>query len=330
MQMAEDEPRPEFWEGAEPEYLRVLPTFSIRARDLLGLICLRGGGQPPHMPPDLPAVYEQIVAHPDTCLTLTAAFDCRGGPFQFPREDNAMQRRMDLHVLQRLMLAAGDGRSARELFRRAALDLASLDGICVFAHPTARWPNWPDESVEAYLRGLKEPLPDPQSKEQMAQAKATSITEIAAADTLSLRPHHLMCIMCYYGSGHDQPLQIDNLWEPILKMRENPQIQITLVEGDCMVCPPCSGFDHRSGACIRLCGLKDRRKDLDTLQLLDLLPGDTMPARDLFVLYLERLPHANPVCHYVEDSIPEWGPCGGALGGNYEKGLARIREDLGL
>ena len=123
---------------------------------------------------------------------------------------------------------------------------------------------------------------------------------------------------------------MDNLWEPIVRMRENPEIPITLVEGDCMVCPPCTSFDPRSGACITLCGLKDRRKDLDTLQLLDLLPGTTMPARELFARYLERLPSARPVCYYDEGSIPEWRPCGSAINGNYEKGLAKIKEDLGL
>lgn len=327
--MSEDAPRSAY-EGLEPDYLLELPTLSLRARDLLGLICLRGGGEPPQMPPDLPAIYEQIVAHPDTCLTLTSAFDARGGPFQFPREDNAMQRRMDLHVLQRLMLAPGDARSARELFRRAAEWITTLDGICVFATPSEKWPSWPAEAVAAYARGLENKLPCPQTDEQRAAAKVASVAEIETGDSLYLRPHHLMCIMCYYGSGSDQVLGHDNLWEPILRMREDPNIPITFVEGDCQVCPPCQSYDHRSGACITLCGLKDRRKDLDTLQLLDMLPGDRMPAKELFARYIERIPHANPVCYYAEASVPEWRPCGSALNGNYEKGLARITEDLGL
>lgn len=331
--MSEDEeeevPRQAF-EGQEPEYLTGLQPVTVRARDLLGLICLHGGGEPPHMPPGLPEVYAQVLAHPDTPLTLTSAFDCAGGPYQFPHQDNAFQRRMDLHILQRLQLVPGDTRTARELFRRAALEITSLDGICVFEHPTERWPSWPEEAVAAYAAGLQKPLPDPQTKEQMAQAKLDSVAEIETSERLYLRPHHLMCITCFYGGGATGPILVDNLWEPILRMRENPEIPITLIEGDCMVCPPCPGFDHRSGTCIRVCGLKDRRKDLDTLQLLDLLPGDTMPARELFARYLERIPHANPVCHYAEGSIPEWQPCGSAVNGNYEKGLAKIKADLGL
>lgn len=326
----EDEDIRMVYEGREPDYLAHLPGLSLRARDLVGMICLHGGGQPPHMPPDLPGVYERIVADPDICLTLTAAFDCRGGPFQFPREDNAYQRRMDLHVLQRLGLAPGDGRSARELFRRASDGIASLDGICVFEHPTETWPSWPEEAVQAYLRGLQQPLPDPQTPEQMQQAKAASVAEIEACDSLCLRPHHLMCITCFYGGGATGPIQVDNLWEPLARIKQDPQVKITLVEGDCMVCPPCPGYDHRSGACIRVCGLKDRRKDLDTLQLLDLLPGDTLPARDLFARYIERIPHVRAVCDFGEGQIPEWLSCGGSFSGNYEKGLARIKEDLKL
>jgi hypothetical protein len=327
--MEEPEPR-RAYEGTDPEYLTTLQPISLRARDLLGLICLHGGGEPPQMPLDLPEVYAEVLAHPDTCLTLTSAFDCRGGPFQFPREDNAFQRRMDLHILQRLMLAPGDSRSARELFRRAAEWITSLDGICVFEHSTEKWPSWPEEAVAAYLRGLQEKLPWPQTDAQRAQVKTESVAEIETGDSLYLRPHHLMCIMCYYGSGHDQVLGHDNLWEPILRMRQDPNIPITFVEGDCQVCPPCTSYDHRSGACITLCGLKDRRKDLDTLQLLDMLPGDRMPAKELFARYVERIPHANPVCYYAEASVPEWRPCGSALNGNYEKGLERIKADLGL
>jgi hypothetical protein len=327
--MEQDAPRRTF-EGQAPEYLAELPGATIRARDLLGLICLHGGGEPPHMPADLPALHDRIVADPDTCLTLTAAFDCRGGPFQFPREDNAYQRRMDLHVLQRLMLSPGDARSARELFRRAGKEIAALDGICVFETPTERWPSWPEAAVAAYLQGLQTPLPDPQSAEEKAASKQASVAEIEASDSLYIRPHHLMCITCFYGGGAEGPIAADNLWEPIVRMKANPDIPITLVEGDCMVCPPCGGHDPRSGTCIRLCGLKDRRKDLDTLRLLDLLPGDRMPARELLARYIERIPHVRAVCDYGEERVPEWLACGGSFSGKYEKGLEKLKADLSL
>ncbi|MCE5239701.1 hypothetical protein LLH23_14630 [bacterium] len=327
--MGDEAPRQTF-EGQDPRYLAELPGYAIRARDVLGLICLHGGGEPPHMTVDLAPLYERIVAHPDTCLTLTSAFDCGGGPFQFPREDSAYQRRMDLHVLQRLMLSPGDARSARELFRRAGKEITSLDGICVFETPTERWPNWPEEAVAAYLRGLQTPLPEPRTPEQLAQMKQDSVAEIEGSEGLFIRPHHLMCITCFYGGGATGPIPGDNLWEPLARIKANPDLPVTLVEGDCMVCPPCGGHDHRSGTCIRLCGLKDRRKDLDTLRLLDLLPGDTMPARELLARYVERIPHVRVVCDYGEQRVPEWLACGGSFSGNYEKGLAKIKAELGI
>jgi hypothetical protein len=319
------------WEGSESGYLLDIPRFTLRARDLLRLVCLRGGGQASQMPPALPEICQQIIDHPDTLLTLTSAFDCRGGPYQFPKDDSAYQRRLDLHLLQRLQLVPGDTRPARELFRRLKTAVPTLDGLCVFAHPTENWPSWPADAVAAYGRGLLLPLPDPQTADEAAAAKAASVAEIAAAGRLYLRPHHLMCTMCYYGSGADEVLQIDNLWEPILRMREDPEVEITLVEGDCLVCPPCTSYDPRSGACITVCGLKDRRKDLDALQQLDLLPGTTMKARDLYRLYMERLPSAESVCHYTEAgrTIPEWTPCSTAREGRYEKGLERLAEDFG-
>lgn len=321
------------WEGVESDYLRGLPRLTLRARDLLGLACLRGGGQPPQMPPDLPEIYQQIVVHPDTLLTLTSAFDCRGGPYQFPKDDNAYQRRLDLHLLQRLQLVPGDTRSARELLRRLKTAVPSLDGLCVFDRPTGNWPNWPEEAVAAYERGLQLPLPDPQTAEEAAAAKIASVAEIAAAGRLYLRAHHLMCMMCHYGRAGAGPLQVDNLWEPLEKIKQNPDIDITLVEGDCMVCPACHyGYEPRSGACVAACGLRDRRKDLDVLQLLDLLPGATMKARDLYRLYLERIPRATVICYYVEPeaTIPEWGPCTTADSGVYEQGLARLAGELRL
>lgn len=321
------------WEGRESGYLLALPGFTLRARDLLGLVCLRGGGQAPQMPPDLREIYQQVIDHPDILLTLTSAFDCRGGPYQFPKDDSSYQRRLDLHLLQRLQLVPGDTRPARELFRRLKTAIPALDGLCVFAHPTENWPSWPADAVAAYERGLRLPLPDPQTASEAAAAKAASVAEIAAADRLYLRPHHLMCMVCHHGSDSPGPLQLDNLWEPLERIRQNPEIEITLVEGDCMVCPPCHyGYEPRSGACVAACGLRDRRKDLDVLQLLDLLPGATMKARDLYALYLERIPHAAIICYYVEPgtTIAEWQPCGTAKAGVYEQGLARLAEKLRL
>ncbi|NPV48830.1 MAG: hypothetical protein HPY69_17965 [Armatimonadetes bacterium] len=316
------------WHGADPEHLARLSPVSLRARDLVSLICLRGGGTPPDMSPALPSVLERVESMPDILLTLTSAFDCRGGPHQFPREDSPYERRLDLHVLQRLGLSPGDTRPARWLFARMAENIPTLDGLCVFSHPTERWPSWPPDAVAAYGRGLSLPLAPVQTPEASSAAKTASVAEIVTAERLCLRPHHILCILCYYGRETDAPLEIDNLWEPLVRMRDDPDIEVTLVEGDCMVCPPCHSFDPASGICVGACGLRDRRKDLDTLQRLDLLPGDTLKARDLLRLYVERIPEVKAVCDYGEATAWEWRSCGGSHTGAYEHGLQRLREWL--
>jgi len=289
---------------------------------------LHGGGDPPDAPENLRALLENIRTAPDLLLTLTAAFDCRGGPYQFPREDTPQQRRLDLHVLQRLQLCPGDTRSARDLFARLPQAIPTLEGLCLFPQSTPNWPSWPAAAVAAYQRGLELSLPKAQSPEQMAAVKAASVAEIEAADHLYLRPHHVLCILCYYGGGRDLPLEVDNLWELLLKMKDNPEIPVTFVEGDCMVCAPCHGFDPASGCCVAGCGLKDRRKDLDTLQRLDMLLGDTMPAHALLRRYRERIPHPTMVCDFGEGNVIDWRTCGTCHSGAYERALDRMREWL--
>jgi len=210
-------------------------------------------------------------------------------------------------VLQRLGLTPGDTRAARQLFARVAEAIPTR--LCVFPEPTEKWPSWPAEAVEAYERGLAKPWAPVQSPEASAAAKTASVAEIEASERLYLRPHHLLCIFCYYGREMDAPLAVDNLWEPLVKIRENPDLEVTLVEGDCMVCPPCHSYDPASGTCVAACGLRDRRKDLDTFQALDLLPGETIKARDLLRLYLERIPEVQ-------------------ASGTYEHALERLREWL--
>lgn len=314
------------WEGAEPDYLANLPVLDLRARDLLGLSCLRGGGEPPEGLERVRPAGEQITAHLDTPVRLLSSVNHMGGPYQYPREETPYLRRLDLHVLQRMGLAPGDVRSARDLLRRLPAAIPDLNGMCVFEQPTEKWPNWPEEAVAAYLRGLQVAVPATQTPEEMQRVKELSVAEIEAAGTLVLRPHHMLCILCYYGDGGDKPLAVDNLWEILQLMIANPQLPVTLVEGNCMVCPPCTSFDPRSGACVAGCGLRDRRKDLDTMQILDLLPGETYPARELLDRYHRLILDTRQVCDYGDDNIAEWMPCGGSRSGAYAKAMKRLED----
>ena len=312
------------WRGTDPDALAALETIDLRAADLPALVCLHGGGAPPGAGPELAALLRRIVAEPETPLRLVSAFDCNGGPRQFPPEEGADRRRMDLAVLRRLQLVPGDVRRARELLRRMKETMPDLDGICVFSSPTERWPSWPPEAVEAYVRGLQSPLPPRQSPPVMAQVKERSVAELDGMDRLYLRPHHLMCLMCFHGGGSDAPLAEDNLFEVMESIVRQPDIAVTLVEGCCMICPPCHSFDPPSGTCVAACGLRDRLKDLEVLRLCDLLPGDTLPARELLRCLAECIPHPEAICGGAADAVAEWQACGSVTSGRYERGLERL------
>lgn len=64
------------------------------------------------------------------------------------------------------------------------------------------------------------------------------------------------------------------------------------------------------------------------MRLLDMLPGDTMPAHQLLRRYLERIPHTRMVCDFGEGNVIDWGTCSGSHSGAYEKALDRVREWL--
>lgn len=322
-----DERRPT-WLGCDPEALAGLEPVEIRARELISLVCLLGGVDPPTEGMARPlgglrGLLATIQSEPETPLTLTAAFDRGGGPYQFPREDTPFQRRLDLQVLRRLNLVPGDTRSARELFHRLRGGLPNLDDVCYFVDEGECWPSWPMGAIQAYPRGLLVGLPPAQSPEQMARIKRRSVDEIERSGHLLIRPHHLMCIACYYGGGGEEPLANDNLLELRLLMQANPEIEVELVEGQCMVCPPCQDFEPRSGRCVARCDLRDRLKDLDVMRRLDLLPGTRMSARDLYTLLFSRIATAAQICDYGADRSPEWEPCGSARAGRYEAARAR-------
>jgi hypothetical protein len=56
------------------------------------------------------------------------------------------------------------------------------------------------------------------------------------------------------------------------------------------------------------------KRDLDILQKLGLVPGETLPARKLYDLLFERTSFTRDICGFGdgEARAPEWSICGGA------------------
>ena len=119
-------------------------------------------------------------------------------------------------------------------------------------------------------------------------------------------------------------------------MLEKPDTQITLAPfADWMMCAPCPYRVPGLNACVNnrgSGGLPNQLRDLRVLQRLGLAYGQTVNARDLYRLILERIPGTLEFCR-IEHSKPSiwWTGCGSATvdSENYEKGRRLLAAELG-
>jgi hypothetical protein len=296
--------------------------LTMRPHHLMCLFCLRGGGDPPDREAaDLDAKLEAIQKDRNLLIRLKTAFDCIGGPTTFPEQYDPATRRKDLQVLRALNLVPDSIRNARELLMRwLPKDVPHLEGICRLERQSGpAWQECPVARSDAYQKGLEEGIIVLREAEEKARAKEESCAEIASTGRLQVRPHHLLCILCAYGGGMREPLVEDNLWEVLVRSRENPDVEIELIEGACMVCPPCTGYDPERGICDAGCGLRDRLKDLNTFYMLGLQHGDVLPARQLWALLFDKIESLADICDNPDGVVPEWATCGGTHSGKYER-----------
>jgi len=299
-------------------------SLSIRPYDVIRLIATLGRGEEPGEPA-LSELLAGVSKDPYLPLTLRAT---TSGPYrELNPSDGSPEtlesRRRDLMLLQRLGLVPGDSRPAICLLQRV---LETIESIADLAHS----PEMAAHYERGRARGLGAIIPS-RSTEEMAGAKATSAKALLAAAGLRFRPHHLLCMCCFYGRRIDQglaPIAEDNLYEGIAAMQGNPEIPVTLVEGPCDICPPCPGFDPQAGVCraAQSMGLRDELKDLQVLHLLGLEYGDTLPARDLLRRLFAMVTSTTQVCGYGTGvtTAPEWRVCGGPEG---SAGYPRARKD---
>jgi hypothetical protein len=250
--------------------------------------------------------------------------------------------RRDLHVLQRMGLCPGDTRPAVTLFERllAAVDAESVrDMECEDIAPSARWPRG-GGIAEGFGKGRQlglRAILSWQTEDEMKRVKETSAAITLEADHLKIRPHHLMCMSCFYGRARDrgeplQPIEPDNLYEAIAAIHRNPEIPITLIAGPCMICPPCHHLHPETNLCIGGVGmgLRDQKKDLDVLKRLDLRYGDTLSARELYARLYAAIASTTEICGSRAGiaTAPEWRVCGGPDGDPCY--VRARRENLGI
>ncbi|MFP4250360.1 MAG: hypothetical protein ACLFU7_11920 [Armatimonadota bacterium] len=308
------------------------PEITIEARQLLGLICRKGGGECPLIDADCAQeILERLAGDPTVSIRLMSDADelphyTRGGASS--DAEDALNRIRDLKVLQRLGLCPGDTRRARYLIELLFTRVESPRGICAF--DTVGW-----EGCELADSGAYEGVRDAgwrevvycRSDEERAAFRERNERAIAEGDGLFIRPHHLMCMSCWYSGGEGSGKRPnDTLSEVLDRIQREPDVPITLVEGPCEACDCCDGFHPGSGRCVHAGGLiRDYLKDLDVLQRIGMMPGETRPAREILDLIFERIESTTEICGFGNGEVTaeEWRVCGGPDG---HAGYERTRE----
>ena len=311
-------------------------ALTLRAHQLLSLVCILGGARCPLMDEkQARQVLQQLGTDPSTAIRLMSNADeiphyTKLGPDARISADNrdVLNRKRDLDVLQRLGLAPGDTRRARYLYELLFDRIASPKNLC--AHDTPGWEGCPLAKTGAYERVRAQgwsAVVHARTEAECEEFRRANVERINTANRLYVRPHHLMCLSCWYAGGRNQsPRPSDTLCEIWQRIRREPDVLITLVEGTCMACDSCDGFHPANGRCVHSCGLiRDYKKDLDVFQKLGLMPGATVKARALFTLLFQRIPSTREICGYGDGVVrsEEWKICSEPTG---NPGYAATRQ----
>jgi len=135
--------------------------------------------------------------------------------------------------------------------------------------------------------------------------------------SITLRPYQLLCTVCYLGEENHNPNDEKKIKNILEKIRKNSDIPINLRcnAGDVYVYQD-AGIKEDT-----LEGSEyNRKRDLDILQRLDMAPGDTLPARTLFLRLLKTIPTVSGICGYETITSDAWKGCPKAKSGYYERG----------
>lgn len=308
-------------------------STDIRPYQMLCLVCRQGrrnDARPYYHESRLNDIQAALKADPIVPLTLRCNTDTvfryqsPGRDYDTP-EGGIFNDLRDLTILQHIGAVPGNTLPAIDLFDHVLNAIPTCRGIC--GYPESEAPGWPRcrfADSGNYERGVAMgigsliPRRTPPEKAIVKQESADACYQ---AKCLSIRPHHLLCLTCFHGgrSAEDlAPIAEDNLYECIRMMQRNPDIEVELIRGPCMVCPPCSSYHAPSNLCIggKSMGLRDEKKDLDTLRTLGLRYGDIVPARKLLQSLFNAVKSTTEICGHgngVERSR-EWRICGGPTG----------------
>lgn len=304
-----------------------LPLVEVRPYQLMCIVCRIGEGRTKDLgEPRLTEILQAVRADRKRPVALCCNVDTvyryqNPGHTADTPEGELFNAKRDLDILQKMGLVPGDTRPAVDMLGRLLAKVPTARGICGYDKATSDvWKGCPRAASGNYEKGqrlgIKSILP-PRDPEEKAKAKKASAAVVYGAKTLEIRPHHLLCMSCFFGGSKKlAPLVEDNLFEAVEVIQKNPEIPVKLIAGCCMICPPCSAYDPKSNLCLggSSMALRDQKKDLDVLQKLGLAYGDTLPARRLYELVFARIPSTRDICGFGDGEArsPEWSICGSA------------------
>jgi hypothetical protein len=318
-------------------------TLDLRPYQLMEIVTKVGAGAGDDLGSErLNAAMREMRQTPYTPIRLRANVSSIYA-FQNPGHDEdtsggkLLNVKRDLDILQRLGLTPGATMPAIDLFDLLFSAIPSAEGIAGYGDGTGAFAPCDGCSAVDYAAGVAKGLGGVfylRDEDEMARVKQESANAVLQADHLYIRPHHVMCMTCFYGSHLDNmvPIAEDNLYEAIVAMQRNPDIPVTLIEGPCMICPPCAFYDPQANLCYLHIGigLRDEKKDLDVLRLLGLQYGDTLPAREYLRLLYEHVPSTRLVCGQGDgvERAPSWRVCDSPEGS--ERYAAGRKAGLGV
>ncbi len=284
-------------------------VLSIRPYQLLCIVCNIGENSIPE-DKKLKNVLKEIRKFPDRPIIL----QCNAGgvySYQDPgvKEDTPegsdYNRKRDMDILQHLDLAPGSILPARTLFLSLLKNIPTVSGICGYDIITSdAWKGCPKAKSGNYEKGIKrgiDAIIPPRTKGEMLKSKEKTLKEIYKAKQFFIRPHHLLCAVCQYGSGIRPPYEPDNLPEFLERVSNEQELLITLIRGpEPIICAPCPYWVGKLKACVGGAvgsgGLYDEIKDLNVLQKSGLTYGTTMKAKQMYKLIFEKIPNTKGIC----------------------------------
>ena len=196
--------------------------LTLRPYQLMCIVCKIGEGAKVDLKDKkLNSIIKAVRKNPNIPMVLKCNTESvykyqNPGKTQDTKEGGLYGEKQDLDILQKLGLVPGDVRPACELFERLLQNIKSSKGVCGYKKITSdTWKGCVKTESGFYEkgrnRGINAIIP-PRSLYERKIAKTNSVKKMLSAKKLYIRPHHLLCAVCFYVR-HRKPVSDDNLYE---------------------------------------------------------------------------------------------------------------------